>query len=328
MKRVLVSLLTLALCVAPRAYADTEPAAEALFEAGRTLMKGGDVEQACAKFRESHRLEPAPGTRLNLALCEESLGNLARAWQLFRSLATWLPPEDARLLLVREHLAELDQRVPRLVLHAEPDLPSGATVHSEGLSVTREGFDVPIPVDPGRYVLWVDAPEHARRAYEVELREYDSVELALSPGAPSLPAAAVRSIEAKPAADARAPAPSTVEHARKSDAAVLKTAGRLTLASGAAAIIASAALGYVAIQHAHAVETLCHPDGSCTPAGSAAARSGDAVAQAATVAFAVGVTLAGTGVTFLLVAGAPRTSAPSQAANARGIIGLSVGGTY
>ncbi|MFO0567610.1 MAG: hypothetical protein U0263_18270 [Polyangiaceae bacterium] len=53
-------------------------AAEALFNAGRDAVKAGDYPTACAKFRESNRLDPAPGTVLNLADCEEHLGHVDR----------------------------------------------------------------------------------------------------------------------------------------------------------------------------------------------------------------------------------------------------------
>ena len=64
------------------AMADTRDpaAAEALFEAGRQAATRGDWTTACPKFAESQRLDPAPGTLLNLADCEEHLGHLASAW--------------------------------------------------------------------------------------------------------------------------------------------------------------------------------------------------------------------------------------------------------
>src|SRR5262245_37563455 len=57
-------------------------AAEALFREGRQLMDSGAIAQACVKFEESLRLDPALGTMLNLAVCEERAGNTKRACQI------------------------------------------------------------------------------------------------------------------------------------------------------------------------------------------------------------------------------------------------------
>src|ERR1041384_7022387 len=64
---------------AARAEPDSVAAAETLFREGREAVKRADYAVACPKFQESQRLDPAIGTLLNLALCEESWGGLADA---------------------------------------------------------------------------------------------------------------------------------------------------------------------------------------------------------------------------------------------------------
>ena len=59
------------------AQAHDRAAGEALFQEGRRLMKTHDFAPACSKFEESLRLDPATGTLLNLADCEEQLGHTA-----------------------------------------------------------------------------------------------------------------------------------------------------------------------------------------------------------------------------------------------------------
>jgi len=320
MKGVIVWVIVLASLIARTASAQAGPAAQALFEAGRVLMKSGAFADACIKFRESYRLERASGTRLNLALCEESLGNLARSWELFRALATALPSDDARLQLVRDHLAQLERRVPRVVLRSEPTLPRGASVEVAGMHVTRDGFDVPIPVDPGDHILWVETPGYLRRSYEIVIKEYQTVELAIAPGEPVLPAppAALTSAVPRPP-----PAAADLGGKRRanSSAGVLRTGGIITLGAAAASLVASATLGVVAMRHALAMQALCHSDGSCTPDGIAAARSGGKLARAATAAFVVGITLGVSGSTFLVLSAAPGGAAASPPFRALGVSG-------
>ena len=69
---------------------------EALFEQGRAAMAAGSYDIACARFRDSDKLDPAVGTRFNLADCEERRGRLATAWSLFRGVLSELAHEDDR----------------------------------------------------------------------------------------------------------------------------------------------------------------------------------------------------------------------------------------
>ena len=61
----------------PAAFADT-PDADTLFRQGRASAEAGDYPHACVAFTESFRLEPALGTLLNLADCEEHVGRVAK----------------------------------------------------------------------------------------------------------------------------------------------------------------------------------------------------------------------------------------------------------
>ena len=110
-------------------------AAEALFAAGREAMERGDYAAACAKFDESERLDPAPGTLMNLADCNEKRGHLAAAWENWRDARGTLRPDDDRLRVVEARLATLEARLPHLVIELAP----GAPAASHSAKVRRTG---------------------------------------------------------------------------------------------------------------------------------------------------------------------------------------------
>ena len=109
-------------------------AAEALFRAARGAIDKGDYATACPKFEESNRLDPQVGTVFNLADCDEHLGKVATAWQLFKEVAQRLPQGDERVAMASSRATALEKKLPRVVLRATsplpPDLLCSATASS------------------------------------------------------------------------------------------------------------------------------------------------------------------------------------------------------
>jgi tetratricopeptide (TPR) repeat protein len=68
-------------CAANVAHADTS--AE-LFAQAQALKAQGKLDAACEKYEASYKLDPAPGTMLNLGDCAERRGELARALKLYQ----------------------------------------------------------------------------------------------------------------------------------------------------------------------------------------------------------------------------------------------------
>jgi tetratricopeptide (TPR) repeat protein len=151
----------------PSAVAMAEPAGDqapaiVLFREGRTLLGEGKVAEACLKFEESQRLDPSGGTLLNLALCHEKLGQLARSWSEFNEASAWAE-RLGRLDRLKEAIAHARALEPRLSTLTIVVVPRNAQL--EGLRVERDGralgqgaWSTPLPVDGGEHEVRVTAP--------------------------------------------------------------------------------------------------------------------------------------------------------------------------
>jgi len=172
-----VLLLLLALCiVSQKAIAQTgdKAAAEALFDAGKQLLDEGRFTEACPKLAESQRLDPAPGTLLNLADCYEKAGMSASAW------ATWLEAAAAaktagqtkREELARQRASALKTRLVSVTI----TVPESSRI--PGLEIARDGVPVglamwatAVPVDPGTHAVVAHAP--GRRTWQTAVTVVD-----------------------------------------------------------------------------------------------------------------------------------------------------------
>lgn len=169
----------------------TSAVAEGLFNQGRASFDAKNYEDACPKFRESDRLEPATGTKLNLALCEEARGNVATAWALFRAVIERLTPTDPRYAIADEHRGALTARVPHVVIRPKSTAPSGTTGTLGDLELVSAMFDSPLPIDPGPHELVVHAPGHddAKIPFTAIEGQTVAIDMALGPStaSPSAP---------------------------------------------------------------------------------------------------------------------------------------------
>jgi len=90
----------------------TDPAAaEASFQQAKKLMSEGKYAEACPRLEESDRLDPADGTKLNLAVCYEQIGDTSKACETLaaalKSLRAKSPTNAAREQFVLERMAKL-----------------------------------------------------------------------------------------------------------------------------------------------------------------------------------------------------------------------------
>jgi hypothetical protein len=140
---------------------DQRALAEMLFFTGKGMMGDGRIAQACQKFAESYRLDPAAGTLLNLAVCHEKEGKIASAWGEFRQALA-----EARRANRQDRIDLADEAIKRI----EPDLPfvaihvpagarvSDLQIQRNGVPLQAGAWDTELPIDPGTNEISATAP--------------------------------------------------------------------------------------------------------------------------------------------------------------------------
>jgi tetratricopeptide (TPR) repeat protein len=286
-------LLAAAVHVSNGAFAQSgDPAAaEALFAAGRAAFDSGDYDSACAKFAESQRLDPAAGTLINLAACNERRGRLASAWENWREALSMLRSDDERLPGVERRKADLEARLPRLDVRVAQGAPAGVEVSRDGVALGPAALGLPLPIDPGPHRIEVTAPGRVPRVYEVEAVEGRVTELVVQAGDPFL--------TPQPAATA----PPTEAPPKKDGNDTLRFVGYAVAGVGLVSVGTGAVTGLLALDRKNTIEETCEKNGesyACPPDGVDAANSGETLATVSTITTIAGLALVATGVTLVL----------------------------
>jgi hypothetical protein len=256
---------------------DTRERAAALFREGRDAMERENYATACPKFQESNRLDPAPGTLLNLALCQENLGRLGAALRSYRDVLHLLPGGDERVPFAQEHADSLELRVPRLTLLLPPDAPEGARVLCDGEEVPSEKLGLALPMDPGVHEVVLDIPDQEPLRLSVPLAEGERRMLTLR--------------RADGAVDAPAGSSS------------LRTVGFIVGGVGAASLAASLITGALVLNKKSTVDEHCDESFCAEQAGIDAASAGNTLATVSTITFFAGIAALGVGAVMVLTSG-------------------------
>ncbi len=280
--------------------------ADSLFREARQLFAEGDYAAACPKFAESHRLDPASGTLLNLAACHEAQGKLATARTEFEATVLLARRENhpERGRVASERLAGLEPRLAKVavVVPGAARAP-GLEVSLDGTVIAEVAWGVPVPVDPGAHVVRVQAPGKRSRAITVAVDTEGQVATvtvepltdAASRPPPSPPPASTLPANPSPSTSTPPQSPSVADSPRSSGrratALVIGGAGLASLGVGAYC-------GVRAIDKMAESDDEC-PNGSCSKQGADLSREANAFANAANVG--VGVGLVGVGVAAILL---------------------------
>lgn len=287
------SVATLICAFSPALHAQAA-AADALFESARAAMAKGDFANACDQFRASDKLDPAVGTELNLAGCEEKRGRLASAWELYRAVSEKLSESDERIGLARERVRTLGPRVPKLTLALTTAAPKNSAVRDGDVDLGSAAFGVALPLDPGAHDLVVSAPGHEPRTYHVTLAEGQAQTLNVEPGGASAPAPAA------PASTALAPSPPLPPAPSSHPSSSRRTAGFVIGGVGVVGLGVGATFGALMLGKKHAVDDNCNPDKSCNAAGVDAAHSAHTFQVVSNVGWIAGAVALGTGAVLVL----------------------------
>lgn len=166
-RRALLPAVALVAAWAPAsARADEkDTVAEALFRAAQQLLTEGKVHEACEKFAASQRVQHAVGTTLNLAACHEKEGRTATAWSEYAdaNAEALRGGDSARAAFAQRHHDQLEPLLARVTFQVEGAV-DGESLALDGLSLPREAWSTPLPVDPGEHALHATAP--GRRPYD------------------------------------------------------------------------------------------------------------------------------------------------------------------
>ena len=168
--------------VAGRASAQPsgEQVAEKLFNDAIALVSAGKYAEACPKFEESQKLDPALGTQFDLADCYEHTGRKGSARRLFIEVAdaARAAGKSEREKSSRERANALEAIAPRLTVLVPP---SAAEVH---LEITVDGAPFPAgkwsraqPFDAGAHVVAASAPGKKPFDTKVALQDGKSAEV-------------------------------------------------------------------------------------------------------------------------------------------------------
>ena len=155
-----------------------------LFFTGKGMMGEGRFAQACPKFAESYRLDPAAGTLLNLAVCHEKEGKIASSWGEFRQALA-----EAKRANRPDRVELANEAIQRI----EPDLPYVAIVvpkevRVEGFEIRRNGvplqagaWETELPIDPGTNEITASAPLYKPETKHVTIDKKQHMSVTVDP---------------------------------------------------------------------------------------------------------------------------------------------------
>lgn len=307
----LLSSSTLAIATLSLVHSLTRPAhaedesrrrARELGYAGVEAYEAGDYAVARENLEKAYRTLSAPSLGTWSARALVKLGRLVEAVERYREVATLdVGAGDASVQKQAKaeastELANLLDRVPRLIVQIEGALPEHVSVQIDGLSVPVAELRAGYLVNPGSHEVFARSGDTEVRQVAVA-RESNRTTVVLSFDAP-------RAEAAEPPGSAAERTPFLSERAADTEtgsAAFQRTAGWIGLAAGAAGIAIGGVAGGIALGKLDSIRENqnCH-DTTCGPEERELVDSYNGARTIASAGFIAGGVLAAAGVTLLL----------------------------
>jgi hypothetical protein len=270
-------------------------AAEILFREGLRLLDEQRAAEACPKFEESLKLEPAAGTALNLGDCYERIGRIASAYGTFDQAAALAhgTGDESRAEEAKRRRQALESKLAKItVVVPAPHRVVGLSVLRDGRSLGSGQWGIGVPVDPGTHTVEATAP--GRRGWKTV------VQVSAAPGTVQI---AIPEL-----AKEKTASPQPEYRAGQRLAGILVgSAGLAGLAVGGGFAIAAANRNEASLKH-------CLPDdpNKCYAKGVLLRNESLAYADTSTVVTSISAMAFATGTVLFLTAGFPR--APERSA--------------
>ncbi len=176
-----VSTPVLVMGLARAQVSDAErAAARDLFKQGDELQRAGKFADALDKFQRAQQAFAAPTNVLRIAECQTQLGKLVEATESYRSVVRWqLPPGappafQSAIDQARGELAQVEPRVPKLLVQVTPANVQNESLVIDGTAVPAALVGEPIPLDPGDHKVTVTATGYASPEQTVTLKERET----------------------------------------------------------------------------------------------------------------------------------------------------------
>jgi hypothetical protein len=157
--------------------------ARQLFHEGDDLQRAGKFADALDKFTRAESAFSAPTNVVRIAECQAALGQLVESAESYRAtLRMPVPPGSpaafqAALDQAKTELAQVEPRVPKLVVTIAPAGVAGVDVQIDSQHVSAALVGEPIPLDPGAHQVIVSAPAYAAVEQTAMLRERDTTSI-------------------------------------------------------------------------------------------------------------------------------------------------------
>ncbi|HEX2871258.1 MAG TPA: PEGA domain-containing protein [Polyangiaceae bacterium] len=283
--------------------------AETLFRDAQRAMKAGNYAEACPKFAESQRLDPAVGTLMNLAACHEAAGQLASAWAEFTDAAAWAKREGRadRLKVLEERLKQIEPRLSTATLVVS-SAATELSVELDGSVIGRPAWNTPMPINPGRHKLRVSAPGFKDYTTEFEVgREKDAKRVAVpalepAPAAPASPAASAAAAPSQPSPAKKA---GPVSSKPSSSSRTKRVAAYVTAGTGLGLVGVGSFFGVRAVSKMSESDAEC-PNERCTATGAERSVEANSAANVANVCVGVGLAAIGVGAYLYFTSGSSK----------------------